>query len=95
MEAKIIIQTIRPNERLIVLIDRVKVRLVENHRPGHGCSIHALFNGSTNERLLDKWKGDNAAHEPALQLVFSWIQSPLGLVWLTDDGGASNHIALW
>jgi hypothetical protein len=95
MEAKIVIQTIRPNERLIVLIDRVKARLVENHRPGHGCSIQALFNGSTKERLLDKWKGDNAAHEPALQLVFSWIQSPLGLVWFADDGGASNHIPLW
>ena len=53
MEAKIIIQTIRPNERLIVLIDRVEIRLVENHRPGHGCSVSTLFNSGVNERLLD------------------------------------------
>ncbi len=53
MEAKCVVEPTRPNERLIVLIDWVKVRLVENHRPGHGCSVRTLFNGSINESLLD------------------------------------------
>ena len=52
MEAKCIVESVRPNECLIVLIDWIEVRLVEIHCPSHGSPVCALFDGSFDERLL-------------------------------------------
>ena len=52
MEAKCVVEPVRPNECLVIHIDWVEVRLIVNHCPGHGSPVCTLFDGSFDERLL-------------------------------------------